>query len=46
MAFGRFYLSPMDGPDLAANTAAAVRHCLENPRWSLSLQLHKHLGLR
>ncbi len=44
--FTRFYLQPMDGPDLAANTAAAVQYCLAHPQWRLSLQTHKHLGIR
>lgn len=44
--FGEFFLQPMDGPDAAENTKAAVRYCLEHPRWRLSLQLHKTLGLR
>lgn len=45
LEFQHFFLSPMDGPDRAANTAAAVRYCLDNPRWRLSLQTHKLLGL-
>lgn len=44
--FARFSLQPMDGPQLAANTAAAVQYCLAHPRWRLSLQTHKQLGLR
>ena len=44
--FARFYLQPMDGPDLAANTQAAVDYCLAHPRWRLSVQTHKRLGLR
>lgn len=44
--FARFSLQPMDGPDLAENTRAAVRYCLANPRWRLSQQVHKQLGLR
>jgi 7-carboxy-7-deazaguanine synthase len=44
--FDHFFLQPMDGPLLAANTAAAVRYCLAHPRWRLSLQTHKLLGLR
>lgn len=44
--FGRFYLQPMDGPDLRANTAAAIEYCLKHPHWRLSLQTHKALGLR
>jgi 7-carboxy-7-deazaguanine synthase len=43
--FERFYLQPMDGPDREAATAAAVAHCLANPRWRLSVQTHKYLGL-
>lgn len=46
LAFGRFSLQPMDGPDLGANTERAVAHCLAHPRWRLSLQSHKVLGIR
>jgi organic radical activating enzyme len=35
----------MDGPDAAANTKAAIAYCLTHPRWRLSLQTHKYLGL-
>jgi 7-carboxy-7-deazaguanine synthase len=38
-------LQPMDGPDRAANTAAAVAYCLEHPDWRLSVQTHKDLGI-
>lgn len=43
--FAHFLLQPMDGPDREANTRAAVRHCLTHPRWRLSLQTHKLLGI-
>ena len=43
--FRHFFLQPMDGPNLAANTAAAIRYCLAHPRWRLSLQTHKLVGL-
>ena len=43
--FGSFRLQPMDGPHLAANTAATLEYCLTNPRWGLSLQTHKQLGI-
>ncbi len=43
--FERFYLQPMDGPEQAANTAAAVAYCLIHPQWRLSVQTHKYLGL-
>ena len=45
LAFERFFLQPMDGPAREANTAAAVAYCLEHPRWRLSVQTHKYLGL-
>ncbi len=45
LEFGRFFLQPMDGPAREANTAAALRYCLEHPRWRLSLQTHKLLGI-
>lgn len=43
--FTLFLIQPMDGPDRAANTQAAVAFCLANPRWRLSLQTHKYLGI-
>jgi 7-carboxy-7-deazaguanine synthase len=45
MAFERFLLQPMDGPALAANTQAAIAYCLAHPRWRLSVQTHKYLGI-
>lgn len=45
LAFNHFWLQPMDGPDRAANTAAAVAYCLDHPRWRLSLQTHKLIGI-
>jgi len=44
--FRHFLLQPMDGPALAANTAAAVAYCLAHPNWRLSLQGHKVAGVR
>jgi organic radical activating enzyme len=46
LEFQHFFLQPMDGPDREANTAAALRYCLDHPRWRLSLQTHKLLGIR
>ncbi|MBS0295433.1 MAG: 7-carboxy-7-deazaguanine synthase [Proteobacteria bacterium] len=43
--FERFYLQPMDGPDQAANTHAAIAYCLERPQWRLSVQTHKYIGV-
>jgi 7-carboxy-7-deazaguanine synthase len=45
LAFDHFFLQPMDGHLLAENTERAVRYCLEHPRWRLSLQTHKLLGI-
>jgi 7-carboxy-7-deazaguanine synthase (Cx14CxxC type) len=46
LAFDHFLLQPMDGPEVAANTRAAVAYCMAHPRWRLSLQTHKSLGIR
>lgn len=46
LAFGRFYLQPMDGPAIEHNTALAMAYCLTNPQWQLSVQTHKWLGIR
>ncbi len=46
LAFERFSLQPMDGPDIAANTERAVDYCIRHPQWRLSLQTHKTLGIR
>jgi 7-carboxy-7-deazaguanine synthase (Cx14CxxC type) len=43
--FDHFCLQPMDGPNREANTRAALQYCLAHPRWRLSLQLHKLLGI-
>lgn len=46
LAFRHFFLQPMDGPDLKVNTDEALRYCLGNPTWRLSLQTHKFVGIR
>ncbi|HET9065387.1 MAG TPA: 7-carboxy-7-deazaguanine synthase [Gemmatimonadales bacterium] len=43
--FPHLLLQPMDGPEQDANIRAAVAYCLAHPRWGLSLQLHKSLGI-
>jgi 7-carboxy-7-deazaguanine synthase len=45
LKFRHFFLQPMDGPEREANTAAALQYCLTHPRWRLSLQTHKLLGI-
>ena len=45
LAFENFFLQPMDGPDRILHTDLAVKYCLEHPKWRLSLQTHKFLGI-
>ena len=45
LRFDHFWLQPMDGPDRAANTMSAVAYCLSHPRWRLSVQMHKLVGI-
>ncbi len=45
LAFEHLLLQPMDGPMREANTQAALAYCLKHPRWGLSLQTHKLLGI-
>jgi 7-carboxy-7-deazaguanine synthase (Cx14CxxC type) len=45
MRFERFYLQPMDGPHREANTNAVIEYCKAHPRWRLSLQAHKLIGI-
>ena len=44
--FQHFYLQAMDGPHQAANLQSAIALCLERPRWKLSVQSHKIVGIR
>ncbi len=46
LAFDHFFLQPMDSLAAAANLDAAVKFCTDNPRWRLSLQSHKMIGIR
>lgn len=43
--YRHFFLQPMDGPDQAKNTELAMQYCRAHPRWRLSLQTHKILGI-
>ena len=45
LPFARFSLSPMDGPYLEANTAAAVQYVKAHPKWRLNTQVHKLIGV-
>ena len=43
--FKHFLLQPMDNPQRAENTRQAVEYCKTHPRWRLSLQTHKMIGI-
>ena len=45
LQFAHFFLQPMDGPQLVENTRLAVEYCKRHPRWRLSLQTHKLIGI-
>jgi 7-carboxy-7-deazaguanine synthase len=45
LGFRHFFLQPMDGPERDKNTVLATQYCLAHPRWQLSLQTHKLIGL-
>ena len=46
LEFKHFLLQPMDGARRAENTAAALTYCLAHPKWRLSVQAHKFVGIR
>ena len=46
LPFRHYFLQPMDGPDVAANTGRAIAYCLAHPQWRLSVQTHKVVGIR
>jgi 7-carboxy-7-deazaguanine synthase (Cx14CxxC type) len=46
LRFDHFLLQPMDGLLARENTAAAIAYCQEHPRWRLSVQSHKLIGIR
>lgn len=43
--FKNFFLQPMDGPERETNTQLALQYCMAHPKWRLSLQTHKLLGI-
>ena len=43
--FDHFFLQPMDGLDLKSNTQKAEEFIALHPRWKLSIQTHKILGI-
>ena len=45
LRFSHWFLQPMDGADRETNTKAAIAYCLAHPKWRLSVQTHKYLGI-
>ena len=45
LSFEHFYLQPMDGPDAVRFTQEAIEYCMSHPKWKLSVQTHKYLGI-
>jgi len=46
LEFEHFFLQPMDGPHLQENIQKTIEYCLAHPKWRLSLQTHKLVGLK
>ena len=45
LEFRQFFLQPLDDENQHVNTQAAIEYCLAHPRWRLSLQTHKIVGI-
>ena len=45
LEFEHFLLQPLWGPQTQENMRAAARYCMEHPRWRLSVQTHKWIGI-
>ena len=43
--FDHHFLQPLDDSNKAGNTRAVIEYCLRDPRWKLSLQTHKIIGI-
>ncbi|MBX6393686.1 MAG: 7-carboxy-7-deazaguanine synthase, partial [Burkholderiales bacterium] len=43
--FEHFFLQPLDDERRAEHTVACVEYCLRHPKWRLSLQTHKLIGI-
>lgn len=46
LPFAHHFLQAMDGPLAQSNAQIATAHCMADPRWRLSVQTHKVLGIR
>lgn len=45
LQFRHFFLQPLDDHNHADNIRKTVDYCLQNPKWKLSLQTHKFIGI-
>jgi len=45
LPFSHRFLQPLDDERREANTRAVVEYCLRDPRWKISLQTHKIIGI-
>ena len=45
LKFDHFYIQPMDGIDQNNNSKRSEKFVLDHPKWKLSLQTHKILGI-
>ena len=46
LGFDHFFLQPMDGEQAMENTRLAIQYCMSHPKWRLSIQTHKLVGIR
>ncbi len=46
LEFEHFFLQPLDNPDYQSNLRQAIDYCMKNPKWRLSLQIHKLIGIK
>lgn len=45
LSFTYFFLQPLHDDNIEANMQASIQYCLAHPRWRLSLQTHKIMGI-
>jgi len=43
--FQHFYVQPMDSPTKVENLNASIQYVKDNPKWKLSVQTHKQIGI-
>jgi 7-carboxy-7-deazaguanine synthase len=45
LGFEHFLLQPLDGPKKAEHLKQAIDFCMSRPKWRLSVQMHKAIGV-